>query len=72
MEEVIMREDEMTAASGLIATIGIDLGKNTFRIIGLSSRGKIVLLLKVSRDQLECRLVNLQSYLIGQTACAGA
>ena len=39
-----------------IATIGIDLGKNAFHLIGLDRRGAIVLELRVSRAQLEGRL----------------
>ena len=34
-----------------IATIGIDIGKNTFHLVGLDQRGAIVLQLKVSRVQ---------------------
>jgi hypothetical protein len=34
-----------------IATIGIDLGKNTFHLVGLDTRGAIVLQLKLSRGQ---------------------
>ena len=41
-----------------IATIGIDLGKNTFHLVGLDRRGAIVLQLKLSRGQLE-RLANV-------------
>ena len=67
-----MRDDGTHAASESIVTIGIDLGKNTFHLIGMSSGGKIVLRLKVSRDQLERRLANLQPCLIGLEACAGA
>jgi len=32
-----------------IATIGIDIGKNTFHLVGLDQRGNIVLQLKTSR-----------------------
>jgi transposase len=32
---------------------GIDLGKNTFHLVGLDRRGAIVLQLKLSRSQLE-------------------
>jgi transposase len=35
-----------------IATIGIDLGKNTFHLIGMDTRGRTVLRRKVSRGQL--------------------
>src|SRR5262244_2137261 len=55
-----------------IATIGVDLGKNTFHLIGLDRRGAIVLQLRVSRAQLERRLANVPACLIGMEACSGA
>jgi transposase len=55
-----------------VATIGIDIGKNTFHLIGLDQRGAIVLQLKVSRGQLERRLANVPHCLIGMEACSGA
>jgi hypothetical protein len=45
-------------SSNSVATIGIDIGKNTFRLVGLDKRGAIVLRIKESRSQLERRLVN--------------
>ena len=41
-----------------IATIGIDLGKNTFHLIGMDARGRIVLRRKVARGQLLQCLAN--------------
>lgn len=55
-----------------IVTIGIDLGKNTFHIIGLDAAGAIVLRTKQSRLQLARSLVNVPPCLIGMEACAGA
>ena len=52
-----------------VAVIGIDLGKNTFHLIGLNKRGAIVLRLKLSRSQLETRLANTPPCLIGMEAC---
>jgi transposase len=46
-------------------TIGIDIGKNTFHLVGLDQRGAIVLRQKVSRGQLECRRANIPRCLIG-------
>ena len=40
------------SAAATTATIGIDLGKNTFHLVGLDRRGAIVLQLKLSRGQL--------------------
>src|SRR5205809_4013372 len=42
-----------------IAVIGIDIGKNSFHIVGHDHRGAIVLRQKWSRGQVETRLANL-------------
>jgi transposase len=55
-----------------IAVIGIDIGKNSFHLVGHDKRGAIVLRQKWSRGQLEARLANLQLCLIGMEACVGA
>src|SRR5215472_4549841 len=55
-----------------VSTIGIDLGKNSFHLVGLDQRGAIVWQLKCSRAQPERRLVNIPSCLIGMEACSGA
>ena len=55
-----------------VAVIGIDIGKNSFHIIGQDRRGAIVLRQKWSRSQLAARLVNLPPCLIGMEACVGA
>jgi transposase len=48
-----------------IAVIGIDIGKNSFHLVGQDRRGSIVLRQKWSRGQVEARLANLQPCLIG-------
>ena len=55
-----------------VATMGIDIGKNSFHIVGLDRRGAIVLRQKWSRGQVEARLVNMPRCLIGMEACVGA
>src|SRR5205823_1474934 len=60
------------SAPPTVSTIGIDLGKNSFHLIGLDQRGAIVWQLKCSRAQLERRLVNIPCCLIGMEACSGA
>ncbi len=55
-----------------VATIGIDIGKNTFHLVGLDSNGAIVLRQKLSRRQVEARLANMPPCLIGMEACVGA
>src|SRR5258708_27804402 len=54
------------------AVIGIDIGKNSFHIVGQNQRGAIVLRQKWSRGQTETRLANLAPCLIGMAACVGA
>ena len=55
-----------------IAVIGIDIGKNSFHVVGHDKRGAIVLRQKWSRGQIEARLANLPPCLIGMEACVGA
>src|SRR2546423_12625318 len=59
-------------ASAQIAVIGIDIGKNSFHVVGHDSRGAIILRQKWSRGQIEARLANLPPCLIGMEACVGA
>jgi transposase len=55
-----------------ISVIGIDIGKNSFHIVGHDERGAIVLRQKWSRGQVEARFANLPPCLIGMEACVGA
>src|SRR6476646_381934 len=55
-----------------IASVGIDLGKNTFHLVALGERSKILLRKKFSRAQLLAYTANLPSSLIGLEACAGS
>src|SRR5262245_35197504 len=55
-----------------IATMGIDIGKNSFHVVGLDRRGAIVLRQKWSRGQVEARLAAMPPCLIGMEACVGA
>ena len=59
-------------AHSAIAIVGIDIGKNSFHIVGLDDRGAIVLRQKWSRNQVEARFANLPPCLIGMEACVGA
>jgi transposase len=59
-------------STAVVATMGIDIGKNSFHVIGLDRRGAIVLRQKWSRGQVEARLANLPPCLIGMEACVGA
>jgi transposase len=55
-----------------VAVMGIDVGKNSFHVIGLDARGAIALRQKWSRGQVETRLANMPPCLIGMEACVGA
>ena len=55
-----------------IAVVGIDIGKNSFHVVGLDERGAIVLRQKWSRGQVESRFANMPPCLIGMEACVGA
>jgi transposase len=67
MEHAMSRE-----APTAIAVIGIDIGKNSFHLVGHDRRGAIILRQKWSRGQIEARLANMPSCLIGMEACVGA
>ena len=55
-----------------ISVVGIDIGKNSFHIVGLDQRGAIVLRQKWSRGQVESRFANLPPCLVGMEAYVGA
>jgi transposase len=58
--------------STTIAVMGVDIGKNSFHVVGLDQRGAIVLRQRWSRGQVESRLANMPPCLIGMEACVGA
>ncbi len=60
------------ALNSTIAVVGIDIGKNSFHVVGHDERGAIVLRQKWSRSQVEARFANLPPCLIGMEACVGA
>ena len=47
------------ALKNSVAYVGIDIGKNSFHVVGLDGRGAIVLRQKWSRGQVEARFANL-------------
>jgi transposase len=59
-------------AQSAIAEIGIDIGKNSFHVVGLDGHGAIELRQKWSRGQVEARFANMSPCLIGMEACVGA
>jgi transposase len=66
------KEHAMSHLNSGIAVIGIDIGKNSFHLVGQDRRGAIVLRQKWSRGQVEARLANLSPCLVGMEACVGA
>ena len=73
--DIELKEHTMSSrqqAQAEVSAIGIDIGKNTFHLIGQNRRGKILLRAKVSRSQLLQRLANIPRCLIGMEAGAGA
>jgi transposase len=55
-----------------IHTIGIDLGKTSFHLVGLSERGEVVVRKKFSRSQLLRFTANRKVHVIGMESCGGA
>jgi transposase len=55
-----------------VGVIGIDIGKNSFHVVGLDRRGAVVLRQKWSRNEMEARFANMPPCLIGMEACVGA
>jgi transposase len=55
-----------------IHTIGIDLGKTVFHLVGFNPRGEVVVRKKCSRNQILRFTANLRVSLIGMEACGGA
>ena len=53
-------------------TLGIDLGKTTFHLVGMNQRGEVVLRKRFSRAQLLHFTANLKVELIGMEACGGS
>jgi transposase len=54
-----------------IKSIGIDLGKTTFHLLALGSRGQVVVRKKFSRQQLLLYTANLPASLIGMGGLCG-
>ena len=55
-----------------VATMGIDVGKNKFHLVGLDKRGTVVLRTELSHSQFARRLANVQRCLVGLEAGCGA
>src|ERR1700676_1216905 len=65
-------EDERRRHSMKIHTIGIDLGKTKFHLVGLNERGEVIVRNQFSRAQLLRFTANRKVHLIGMEACGGS
>ena len=64
MTDIAMHNDR-------IATIGMDLGKRSFHLIGMDARGKVIMRQQLSRGRFDAH-GQPQPCLVGVEACAGA
>jgi transposase len=55
-----------------VMVYGIDIGKNTFHVVGLDGSGKPVLHSKFRRDRLLVHFANTPAALIGMESCPGS
>jgi transposase len=55
-----------------VFTLGIDLGKTTFHVVGMNGRGEVAVRMRFSRVQLLHFTANLKVELIGMEACGGS
>ena len=55
-----------------VATVGIDIGKTCFHVVGFDARGGIVLQRRYSRRQLVRAFTTLPACRVGMEACSGA
>lgn len=55
-----------------ITTLGIDLAKQSFSVVGMNEHGKVVLRKTLTRNKLLPFIANLPPCLIGMEACGGA
>jgi transposase len=55
-----------------VKTLGIDLGKTVFHIVGLTAAGRVALKRRLTRTQLATLTANLPPCVVGMEACTGA
>jgi transposase len=55
-----------------IRTVGIDLGKSVFHLVGVGAAGEVIVRKKFSREKLLHFTANLRVERIGMEACPGA
>ena len=66
----------MTRLSNLetstLSSIGVDIGKNTFHLVGFDGTGKLVLRRKIKRLSLVAEFQKLPRCIVGMEACLSA
>ena len=62
----------MTQTMGAVCTVGLDIAKNVFQVHGVDAHGKVVLMKKLRRDQLEPFFASLPHCLVGIEASGSA
>lgn len=70
VELTINRRQEETVMQ--ITTVGLDLAKNTFHLVGFDAQGREAVKKQMSRAQILRYFVNLPRCTVGMEACAGA
>jgi hypothetical protein len=70
--EIVLPENQTEERMMKIAVLGIDLGKNVCRVVGLDSSGVVVLRRRVRRDTLIDLVAKLPSCIVGMEGCCGA
>src|SRR5262249_45919525 len=56
----------------MVKTVGIDIGKSVFHLVGLDGRGRVTIKKRLTRTQLLVVSGNLAPCLVGLEACPGA
>ena len=59
-------------SSSALASVGIDIGKNVFHVVGFDTGGKIVLRRKIKRLALVSEFKKLPACIVGMEACLSA
>jgi transposase len=70
--EAVMQARSESAAAPVVTTVGIDIGKDVFHIIGFSAEGKIALRRKIKRLDLVAAFKSLPPCIVGMEACLSA
>jgi transposase len=55
-----------------VSVLGIDLGKTSCSVAGMSASGKVVLRRRVARDGIPALLTKLPACVVATEACCGA